>query len=77
MKITEEMLKDIKAELIRRFRIDVRDNEIHSEREAREMWAAMLQGSYGTLMAIAINWSDAVSMMDRIGFDELSYDERW
>lgn len=73
MKITEQMLKDIHDEMIRRLQDTVHDAGIKSERVILEMWADMLQGSYATLMTIATNWSDTVAMMDRIGFDELNW----
>lgn len=61
--VTSEQVGAVFDEMERRISIDVREGYIEAQ-DIPEYRKAMLQGVYGTLMAISANWPDVVRMMD-------------
>ena len=65
IKLTEEQIEAVVAEIQRRHEIDVADAYQHNYELPAELLLEKKQGMYGTLMAISENWAQVAKWIEK------------
>lgn len=65
IKLTEEQIEAVVAEIQRRHEIDVEDARMHNYELPTELLLEKKQGMYGTLVAISENWQEVAKWVEK------------